>query len=290
MILKTGGDFACIELQDSRFIAGVRGRSKPLDSFGPSASAPVPKLPCCWFVLPPQFIRLLGCCGRFFGWFPGSVAPAAFGGMTPRNIFRKRREVSAFLAFSEPRIDRTALSRFALFRPSLPDQPPYLPVAGARPARTPFAGTGNLARRALSGAVGAPVVGLLGLCGRGHAPETSGGHGSTRACRLRVLPSRRLCRAAGGGARANQTSRSRNGCLVRVRSSPSLAFPCAPGASSRQRRARGNCLRSPSLFLGSIRHDRDRSGSLCQARFSNGHLVEFCLLLYSEIAPGVLDQ
>jgi hypothetical protein len=72
--------------------------------------------------------------------------------MTPVTLFRKRLgEVFAFLAFSEPRIDRTALSRFALF--DLRSRPTTLPPckAGARPARTPFAAPGTFARRALGG-------------------------------------------------------------------------------------------------------------------------------------------
>lgn len=152
--------------------------------------------------------------------------------MTPVTLFRKRLgEVFAFLAFSEPRIDRTALSRFALF--DLRSRPTTLPPckAGARPARTPFAAPGTFARRALP-ARGAPVAGPLDSRGtRPRAPGTSGGHGIDAPAAWRFRPAEMVA-SFGSDPR------------------PPWLFRALPARVAAKDEPGGNRLRSPFPFSG----------------------------------------
>lgn len=211
--------------------------------------------------------------------------------MTPVTLFRKRLgEVFAFLAFSEPRIDRTALSRFALF--DLRSRPTTLPPCKARASCAhAVRGTGNLRAAGASGA--RRTRGRPARLSRDAATRAGNEWRprDRRARRLAVPPPRAASVVAGGGARGRKTS-ARPKWLPR--SGPILAllgFSARSRRASRQKTSQGETVSDPRfLFLGSIRHGSRQIRLSRQARFSNGHLVEFCLLLYSEIAPGVLDQ
>ena len=170
----------------------------------------------------------------------------------------ERFSLSPSLASTEPRCRDSRFSTFA------PDQPPYLPVRRARilHARRSRHREPSRGGRFRHAAHLWPARSTL--AGRGHARrERVAATGSTRP-------------PLGGSARPKWLPRS--GPILTL-----LGFSARSRRASRQKTSQGETVSDPRfLFLGSIRYGSRQIRLSRQARFSNGHLVEFCLLLYSK--------